>query len=298
MLNNLRLPWKTEFALKFFTVLKYFISFWIFGQLELALKTEFALIFSSRGAANPPPRTPLPTDTGEKTQRIQQACVNRWLFVQQTDAKLYWHHCSFHFKWKTIQCYAGLQTIQRPSHTWKHRNNSLKKQSTILKLPTHSFSALLDESSSLIGVVWLIKDLKRWLFIYCNKHLKNILLFDNEYLKVFVAVTYLTGMWGKLPLHGNLKVTTEPHLAYISVLVLFWLSVSCHFLRFSASFRDAYWSLATTFIPNTSGKIVTWKKFKGVVIAWRWTNAFEPLTSDQFVWRKLRPLHHPLLCKN
>jgi len=236
MLNNLRLPWKTEFALKFFTVLKYFISFWIFGQLELALKTEFALIFSSRGAANPPPRTPLPTDTGEKTQRIQQACVNRWLFVQQTDAKLYWHHCSFHFKWKTIQCYAGLQTIQRPSHTWKHRNNSLKKQSTILKLPTHSFSALLDESSSLIGVVWLIKDLKRWLFIYCNKHLKNILLFDNEYLKVFVAVTYLTGDVGQITPpwqpKGNNRAPLSLYFGFSIILAFSKLSFFAFFGQF------------------------------------------------------------------
>jgi len=27
ILNKFRLPWKTEFALKFFTVLKYFLSF-------------------------------------------------------------------------------------------------------------------------------------------------------------------------------------------------------------------------------------------------------------------------------
>ena len=62
ILNNLRLPWKTEFALKFFTVLKYFLSFRIFEQLELALKTEFALNFSSRGGGRPfapPPPTPL-----------------------------------------------------------------------------------------------------------------------------------------------------------------------------------------------------------------------------------------------
>jgi len=41
--------------LKFFTVLKYFLSFGIFEQLELALKKEFALKFSSRGSAAPPP---------------------------------------------------------------------------------------------------------------------------------------------------------------------------------------------------------------------------------------------------
>jgi len=49
--NNLRLPCKTEFALKIFTVLKYFLSFRIFEQLELVLKTEFAQNFSSRGPA-------------------------------------------------------------------------------------------------------------------------------------------------------------------------------------------------------------------------------------------------------
>ena len=54
--NNLR---KTEFALKFFTAWKYFLSFRIFEQLELALKTEFALNFSRRGSASPLSRTPL-----------------------------------------------------------------------------------------------------------------------------------------------------------------------------------------------------------------------------------------------
>jgi len=40
ILNNLRLPWKTEFGQKIFTVLKYFLSFRIFEQLELALKNR------------------------------------------------------------------------------------------------------------------------------------------------------------------------------------------------------------------------------------------------------------------
>jgi len=43
ILNNLRLPWKTELALNFFTVLKYFLSFRVCEQIALALKTEFAL---------------------------------------------------------------------------------------------------------------------------------------------------------------------------------------------------------------------------------------------------------------
>jgi len=43
--------------------LKYFLSFRIFQQVVLALKTEFALNFSSRGRGfrPPPPRTPLCT---------------------------------------------------------------------------------------------------------------------------------------------------------------------------------------------------------------------------------------------
>jgi len=61
ILNYLRLPWKTEFTLKFFTALKYYLSFRkyftvlnivftfrIFEQLELALN------FSSRGGGRPP----------------------------------------------------------------------------------------------------------------------------------------------------------------------------------------------------------------------------------------------------
>jgi len=50
------------FALKLFTVLKYFLSFMIIEQLVFALKTEFSLNFSSRGGGHPPappPRTPL-----------------------------------------------------------------------------------------------------------------------------------------------------------------------------------------------------------------------------------------------
>jgi len=53
-LNNLRLSWKTKGALEFFTVLKYFVPFWIFEQLALALKTEFALKFFKPGGGRPP----------------------------------------------------------------------------------------------------------------------------------------------------------------------------------------------------------------------------------------------------
>jgi len=43
ILDNLRLPWKTEFAQKLFTALKYFLSFKIFEELALALKTAFVM---------------------------------------------------------------------------------------------------------------------------------------------------------------------------------------------------------------------------------------------------------------
>jgi len=91
-LSNLHLPWKTvcleifhcieytfyiqdfwatcacpedRVALEFFTVFNYFLSFKIFEQLALALKTEFALKFFKPGGAaaplDPPPRTPMLT---------------------------------------------------------------------------------------------------------------------------------------------------------------------------------------------------------------------------------------------
>jgi len=53
---------KNRVALMCFTVLKYFLSFRIFEQLALALKTEFALKFFKTvgsGRSSPPPRTPM-----------------------------------------------------------------------------------------------------------------------------------------------------------------------------------------------------------------------------------------------
>ena len=44
--GNLRLPWKTEFALKFFTVLNIDLAFRIFEQLALALKNNVSWIHS------------------------------------------------------------------------------------------------------------------------------------------------------------------------------------------------------------------------------------------------------------
>ena len=42
-LSNLRLPWKTEFTLNIFIVLKYFLSFRFFEQLALALRNRVSL---------------------------------------------------------------------------------------------------------------------------------------------------------------------------------------------------------------------------------------------------------------
>jgi len=53
---------KNRVCPKIFPVLNYFLSFRIFEQVVLALKTEFALNFSSRVGGrppDPPPRTPL-----------------------------------------------------------------------------------------------------------------------------------------------------------------------------------------------------------------------------------------------
>jgi len=77
--NNLHLPCKTEFALKFLTVWQYFLFFRIFEQLKLALKTEFDLNFSSRGSAGPPPRTPL----AKMEKRLLDLAANQ----------LKWQHC-------------------------------------------------------------------------------------------------------------------------------------------------------------------------------------------------------------
>jgi len=54
--EQLALVLKTEFDLKFFTGLKYFLSFRNFEQLALPLETEFALkLFNLEGGSLPPP---------------------------------------------------------------------------------------------------------------------------------------------------------------------------------------------------------------------------------------------------
>jgi len=67
------------------------------------------------------------------------------------------------------------------------RKPQLEELVSILKLPSNEFSALLDECSSLIDVVCLIKDLKhRCLSTVTN--ILNILFLFNQYFEVFVAV--------------------------------------------------------------------------------------------------------------
>jgi len=111
-LSNLRLPWKTELPWNFslywkyifiiqgfwatypwpkeqshpeiFTVLNiYFLSFRIFEQLALALKTEFALKFFETGGAAAPPdsyacdhhHTPLPLTRGRSLSVVHVVFV-------------------------------------------------------------------------------------------------------------------------------------------------------------------------------------------------------------------------------
>jgi len=61
--QQLALALKTRIALEFFTALNmYFLSFRIFEQLALALKMEFSLKFFKHGVLlppRPPPRTPM-----------------------------------------------------------------------------------------------------------------------------------------------------------------------------------------------------------------------------------------------
>jgi len=61
--------------MKFFTVLKYFLSFMIFQQLKLVLKTEFALNFSSLEGGPPSPASYATGHCGQsllKTAKFRQ----------------------------------------------------------------------------------------------------------------------------------------------------------------------------------------------------------------------------------
>jgi len=60
--EQLALALKNRVALKFFTVLKYFLSFSFFEQLALVLKTELALTFFKQGVCPLSPPEPYPYD--------------------------------------------------------------------------------------------------------------------------------------------------------------------------------------------------------------------------------------------
>jgi len=79
-------------ALKFFTVLRYFLSFGIFEQLALALKAEFALQFFKTGGAASPPDTPPRTPMIISTVVIFTALC-RFLENNRRFKFLIWHCC-------------------------------------------------------------------------------------------------------------------------------------------------------------------------------------------------------------
>jgi len=76
-----------------FTVLKYFLSFRIFEQVALALKTKFALKFFKTGGAaaphNPPPRTPMvKAHCWCWVKACQRYVLHTRIFVKQTFRKV------------------------------------------------------------------------------------------------------------------------------------------------------------------------------------------------------------------
>ena len=78
IIQNFEQPTLEKQNLEFFTVLKYILSFRIFEQLVLALKTEIALNFSSRWGRSP---SPLPASYATGRVNIQVYLIVR--FVQQ-----------------------------------------------------------------------------------------------------------------------------------------------------------------------------------------------------------------------
>jgi len=136
---------------------------------------------------------------------------------------------------------------------------------------THDFSVWLDESSSLIDVVWLIKDLKRW----CVSTVTNV-----------SKIHYFC----KFPLPGNLKGRTEPPLSlYFGLSILLAFSKLLLF-AFSGQFQRCTLVIGNDthskhFRKNCNPNL---KKFKRMVVARKHFRTTS--TSNQFVWRKLRPL--------
>jgi len=114
--------------------------------------------------------------------------------------------------------------------------------------------------------------------INCNWHFKNLLLLQ-------------------FPFPGNLKGTTGPPLSlYFGLSILLAFSKLLLFVFFGQFQRSTLVIGNDTHSKHFRKNCNPNLKFKRMVVA---RNHFRTtLTSDQFVWRKLRPLHHPLLCKN
>ena len=90
--SNLRLPWKTEFGLEFFTVLNmYFLSCRIFERLALVLKTEFALKFLKPGVDAPPDPPPCTTMGASVTgERLFLSCITCCLIIE-AEGEIHYH---------------------------------------------------------------------------------------------------------------------------------------------------------------------------------------------------------------
>jgi len=115
-----------------------------------------------------------------------------------------------------------LQTNQEPSHSWKHRNPQFEEIVSNLKLLTHDFSALLDECSYLIDVIWVINDLKRWR-LWTVTNIKKIYYFCliNIWSVCCTVVTDGGGRGANFPLPGKVNVKTGiPLSLYFSFSIL------------------------------------------------------------------------------
>ena len=83
---------KNRVALKLFTVLKYFLSFRTFEQLVLALKTEFALKFSSQGGGS--------LTNHEKTEKISAPVQRQARFHLNFKENVFWNFKFRCFLWQ------------------------------------------------------------------------------------------------------------------------------------------------------------------------------------------------------
>jgi len=131
---------------------------------------------------------------------------------------------------------------------------------------THDFSALLDECSSLMDVVWLIKDLKGW----CVSTVTNIskiyyFCLINIYSVCCSGVIYGV-VWVKYPLPGKLKVTIGPPLS-----LYFGLSILLTFSKLLLYAFFGQFQRCTLVIGNDTHS----KHFRKIVtLTWRSTSAW------------------------